>query len=87
MERNTKTTMRFLTTGDRFYKLTDNKKTVLEKVPHEAKRTNYRTYNNWAVDTKYCKGTLTEDQIELFAKPVNSDTEVIFLRHVELSKI
>jgi hypothetical protein len=85
MERNEKTTIHFLKTGDRFYKLSDNKKTVLEKVPHEVKKTAYRTYTNWAIDAKYCKGRLTADQIEMYAKPINSETEVVFLRHKELA--
>lgn len=71
--------------GDRFYKLSDNKKTVFQKVEHDAKQTNFQTYKHWAIDAKYCKGELTKDQIDMFAKPINKDTEVIFLRHKELA--
>ena len=85
MERNDKTTMYRLRPGDRFYKLADKKKTVFEKVEHETKKTHFRTYKHWAIDAKYCRGTLTPDQIEMFGKPINGDTEVIFLRHKELA--
>jgi len=85
MERNQKAMIYQLRAGDRFYKFTDKNKTVLEKVDHKTKQTNYRTYKHWAIDAKYCGRMLTADQIELFAKPLNSDTEVIFLRHKELA--
>lgn len=85
MERNTVTNIARLQIGDRFYKANDKHKIVFEKVEHETKKTAYQTYKHWAVEAKYCRGTLTADQIEMYAKPINSATEVIFLRHKELA--
>ncbi len=70
MERNTSTIAKKLITGDRFYKANDRKKTVLQMVEHETKKTYFRTYRYW-----YMSDT------DRFPQPINPDTAVIFLRH------
>ncbi len=72
MERNTKTLIKELQIGDRFYKCRDKNKIVFEKVYEPFKRTNYRTYANFA-----------KTDVQLRGVPMNGDTEVIFLRHNE----
>lgn len=81
MERNTKTTVYNLQIGDRFYKCNDKKKTILEKVEHSIKQTHFQTYRHWSMEAKYMGRVITAEQIEKYAKPIKSDTEVIFLRH------
>lgn len=71
MERFKNTTVSRLQPGDRFYKLSDRNKTVLEMVQGEVKRTLYRTYGFW------CKGPDGEIQA------VMGNTKVVFLRHAD----
>jgi len=78
MERNTVTTMRELENGDRFYKSSDKKKTVFEKVNHETKKTKYQTYQYWAVEVKYLGRV---NAVEAFSKAITGSTEVVFLRN------
>ena len=82
MERNTITTMRELQIGDRFYKASNKKKTVYERVEHETTKTKYQTYQYWAVEGCF---QLTTTSIERFAKAFTGSTEVVFLRHKELA--
>lgn len=70
MERNTQTTVRTLEIGDRFYKATDKKKTVLEMIKHDPKTTKHQTYNYW------CKG-----DTDRHPQAIQGGTLVIFLRN------
>ncbi|MFL5808067.1 MAG: hypothetical protein ACJ749_01020 [Flavisolibacter sp.] len=72
MERNTQTTISELKIGDRFYKPTDKKKTVWEKVPGDAVVTKYQTYKNFAITAG-----------EKYPVMMQKQTIVIFLRHKE----
>ena len=49
MERNTKVLAKELKPGDRFYKVVDKKRTVLEMVEHDAKKTHFQTYKYWCI--------------------------------------
>ena len=69
MERNTTTTASELKIGDRFYKLNDKHKTVLEVVPHESTLTKYHAYC-------WCKVEGSR-----FTVPIKGDTMVVFLRN------
>lgn len=81
MERNTKTSFYQLQPGDRFYKCTDKNKSVYEKIAHEPKKTKYRTYSHWAIETRHFITSPNAWQIEKFAVAISGDTEVVFLRH------
>ena len=70
MERNTNTIAKNLLPGDRFYKAKDRNKSVLQMVQHDVKKTHFQTYKYW------CKA-----DTDIFSKPINKDTPVIFLRH------
>jgi hypothetical protein len=70
MTPKTQTIAKNLVPGDRFYKLTDNKKQVLELVDHLVKVTKYTTYS------LFCKA-----DGERWPHPILSDTPVVFLRH------
>lgn len=70
MERNTKTEIRELKPGDRFYKAADRKKEVWEKVEDNAKQTRYQTYSHFA-----------KRDGDKFSQAFKSDTLVIFLRN------
>lgn len=69
MERNTQTTIKNLKPGDRFYKVTDKKKEVWQKVVCEVKVTKYQTYSNFA-----------KRDIDQSSQAFKSETEIIFLR-------
>lgn len=70
MERNTQTEVKNLKPGDRFYKLNDKKKLVLEIVEAKAKATQYQTYSVFA-----------KRDNQLYGEPMKSNTMVVFLRH------
>ncbi len=70
MERNTNTTVSELEIGDRFYRPTDKKKTVWEKVRGENKTTHFQTYKHFAI----AHGMT-------FPVAMKKETIVIFLRH------
>lgn len=72
MERNTQTEVKNLLPGDRFYKLNDKKKTVLEIVEEKVKKTHFQTYSVFA-----------KKDGQRFADPMKSNTMVVFLRHKE----
>jgi hypothetical protein len=72
MERNTPTTIGELQIGDRFYKCSDKKKQVWEKVESEVKQTHFQTYRHFAKQPGM-----------RFPQPMNKATAVIFLRHKE----
>ncbi len=72
MERNTKTQVKNLVIGDRFYKASDGKRTVLQIVPGEVKVTKYTTYDVW------CKA-----DADLHKQAMKSNTQVVFLRHAQ----
>lgn len=68
MERNTITTVGELHIGDRFYKASDKKRVVWEKVESEIKRTYYQTYKHFAITPG-----------ERFPVAMNKDSKVVFL--------
>lgn len=70
MERNTVTTIDQLRVGDRFYKQSDRKKIVWEKVFHATKKTHFMTYRFFA----------KQDGM-LYPEPIKKSTQLIFLRH------
>lgn len=71
MERNTRTTVGKLAIGDRFYKVNDKNRTVLQKIEHAPFQTKHYKYTNWAI----ADGDRHADKMK-------HDTEVIFLRNV-----
>ena len=75
MTPRTQTIAKYLVPGDRFYKISDKKKDVLEIVEHPVKVTKYTSYN------LFCKGDLDK-----FATAILSNTPVMFLRHKEPQK-
>lgn len=70
MERNTQTTVKQLREGDRFYKVKDRNKKVLQMVPGKQVKTYFQTYNY------FCKA-----DTERHSQAINPNTQVIFLRH------
>lgn len=72
MERNTATTISELQIGDRFYKVSDRKKSVWTKVEKEPYSSGFQTYTNFALQD----GRKHTDAFK-------SDTKLIFLRHKE----
>lgn len=69
MEAKTVTTINRLFIGDRFYKLSDAKKIVYERVKSDLKKTKYRTYGFWAKSD-------TSNEVKVF----DGKTRVMFLR-------
>lgn len=83
MNRNEVTTAENLQIGDRFYKLGDKKKEVLQMIQHEAKVTHFRTYKlfccpSLAIDNNLMNQKLKDYQI----KPIIKETQVVFLKNV-----
>jgi len=74
MERGTRTNAKALAIGDRFYKATDAKKNVLQMVEHKPKVTKHRTYTLWC---------LPDGRDPRYPDAINSETEVVFLRHTQ----
>jgi hypothetical protein len=70
MEKFTRTTVRELQTGDRFYKASDAKKQMYEIVERDVKKTAYRHYHFWALKDGFTK-----------PDPLNGDTLVVFVRN------
>lgn len=84
MERNTVTTVYSLKIGDRFYRAGDKNKTVLVKVEHKFKQTNFQTYKHWVLPASIHDRTSTNDNtIAKFATAIKSETSVIYLRSKE----
>lgn len=83
MERNTRTTVKKLKLGDRFYKLGDKKKKAMQLVEGHVKATQFQTYKYFCcpadlMDNKLMTIDLKKRQFVAILK----DTEVIFLRSV-----
>jgi hypothetical protein len=74
MERGAKTTAKALAIGDRFYKASDAKKSVLQMVEHKAKVTRHQTYTIWCIP---------DGRDKRYPDAIKAETEVIFLRHTD----
>lgn len=71
MERNTLTTVKKLTIGDRFYKAGDKNKTLHTVVESTPLKTFFTTYKYFAIRDS--------DKLKVAFKP---DTQVIFIRNI-----
>lgn len=83
MERNTVTTVAALKTGDRFYKVTDKHKKVLQIVQHAPKKTHFRTYKIFCCPVDILDGRLGQTAKEGFYNPILKDTQVVYLRSAD----
>lgn len=84
MERNCLTTVAALRIGDRFFKLSDKKRLVLELVQGETKRTHFQTYKHFCCPVSIMDNNRMPAQLkERNFKAINKDTQVIFLRNKE----
>lgn len=82
MERNTITTVAELKPGDRFYKVNDKHKNVLQIVEDKPKKTHFRTYKIFCCQVGIVDGKLHQTAKEGFFKPILKDTAVVYLRNV-----
>lgn len=83
MNRNELTTAENLKIGDRFYKLGDKKKEVLQMVLNNTKVTHYRTYRFFCCPVSAIDNTLMSQKLKDYQiKPILKETKVIFLKNV-----
>jgi hypothetical protein len=87
MERNTITTVANLKPGDRFFKVNDKNKKVLQIVEHAPKKTHFRTYKIFCCLVQIIEGRLTPTAKEGYYSPILKDTQVVYLRSTSEVKI
>jgi hypothetical protein len=84
MKKHEITTVDKLQIGDRFYFLNDKNKVVWEKVEHEVKSTQYRTYSHFALLGTYADRVKDLVMRKNNSKGMQPNTQVVFLRSKEV---
>ncbi|HCU46662.1 MAG TPA: hypothetical protein DF610_19265 [Sphingobacterium sp.] len=85
MKKNQLTTVDQLQIGDRFYFQNDNNKVVWEMVDHETKSTHFRTYRHFCLLGSYADRTSDKRLRDQQAKGVQGNTNVVYLRSMEVA--